>query len=314
MKGRTVLFVVMLAAVWGTIRADWREDMWKRPVALRDGVTVKAMTLDKPRLMKAFLAKIDLSKPWIGFTATERDGNWGAPMPDYTNNVVKIDTKRETTAAFMTRLRAMGRNVEVAVNTSPWGPWVHPYTHKYASFRNWNVSDGVAISHVEKPKKGAFFVVFKDGGVDVVDDIPAARTNDVAISMYGFQLIMTNGVPAFAGRKSAAARKKARQLAPRTAIGLTADKKTLVLLAVDGRQPGYSLGANIGDLFDILKKEGVSDAVNMDGGGSTSLVVFDREKKRPLMLNHQPHGVRRKVALNLGISFDGPRGSRQEQH
>ena len=48
----------------------------------------------------------------------------------------------------------------------------------------------------------------------------------------------------------------------------------------------------------------MSDALNMDGGGSTSLVVFDREKKSPVMLNHQPHGSVRKVALNLGITFD----------
>lgn len=230
MNRTTILLAAALALVGSACFADWREEMWQRPVTLRDGVTVKAVTLQEPRLMKAYMVKIDLSKPGIGFTATERDKNWGDPMPDYTNKVRVIDTKREATAAFMTRRRGEGRNVEVAVNTSPWGPWEHPFTHMYGSFRNWNVSDGVNISHVDAPKKGAFFVVRKDGRAEVVRDIPLAETNQVAISMYGFQLIMTNGVPAFAWRK------KHGSLAPRTAIGLTADKKTLVLLAVDGRQ------------------------------------------------------------------------------
>jgi beta-galactosidase len=297
-KRTTILLAAALALAGGVCCAAWRADMWQRHVTLREGVTMKALTLENPRLIKAYMVKIDLTTPGIGFTATERDKNWGDPMPDYTNKVRIIDTKREKTADFMTRRRSAGRNVEVAVNTSPWGPWEHPFTHTYGAFRNWNVSDGVNISHVDAPKKGAFFLVRKDGLVDIVGEIPVAETNQIAISMYGFQLIMTNGVPAFASRK------KHGSLAPRTAIGLTPDKKTLVLLAVDGRQEGYSLGADLKDLYNILKKEGVSDALNMDGGGSTSLVVFDREKKRPVMLNHQPHGSVRKVALNLGITFD----------
>ena len=226
-KRTTILLAAALALAGGVCCADWREDMWQRPVTLREGVTMKALTLENPRLIKAYMVKIDLTTPGIGFTATERDKNWGDPMPDYTNKVRIIDTKREKTADFMTRRRSAGRNVDVAVNTSPWGPWEHPFTHTYGAFRNWNVSDGVNISHVDAPKKGAFFLVRKDGSVDIVGDIPVAETNQIAISMYGFQLIMTNGVPAFASRK------KHGSLAPRTAIGLTPDKKTLVLLAVD---------------------------------------------------------------------------------
>lgn len=300
MKMKRNVFQAVVAAfalAAGICRADWREEMQSHPVSLREGVTVKALSLQKPRLMKAYLVKVDLTTPGIGFTATERAAEWGRPMPDYTNKVVRIDTKRETTGAFMMRRRREGRNVEVAVNTAPWGPWVHPYSHIYGAFSNWNVSDGVKISHINAPKKGAFFVVRKDGGVDITPEIPVAETNNVSIAMQGFWMIMTNGVPAFASDA------KPEALAPRTALGLTPDKKTLVLLAIDGRQPGYSLGADTRDQFEILKREGVSDAVNMDGGGSTSLVVYDRTDARPLMLNRQPRRVERKVALNLGIAF-----------
>ena len=297
---KTMIRIALAAAALagGMCRANWREDMWTRPVALREGVSVKALALEKPRLMKAYIARVDLSTPGIGFTATDRAENWGETMPDYTNRTVLIDTKRETTAAFMARRRAHGLDVELAVNTAPWGPWVPPFTHTYGSFRGWNVSGGVELSHGKNPKKGAFIVVRKDGRVDATPRVPVAETNSVAIAMCGFGMIMTNGVPTFA-----VAHPRPAQLAPRTALGVTADRKTLVVLVVDGRQPGYSLGADIEDLYNILRKEGVTDAVNMDGGGSSSLVVYDRAAGRPLMVNHQPRGTERKNALNFGIFF-----------
>ena len=95
----------------------------------------------------------------------------------------------------------------------------------------------------------------------------------------------------------------AGSVCPRTAFGLTADGKTLILLVVDGRQPGYSMGASIDDLRRILRSEGCSDAVDMDGGGSSSLVVFDRKSGTPRMLNRHKDGLVRKVGLNFGITF-----------
>ena len=297
-KTTTRIALVVVALAGGMCRANWREDMWTRPVALREGVSVKALALEEPRLMKAYIARVDLSTPGIGFTATDRAENWGETMPDYTNRTVLIDTKRETTAAFMARRRAQGLDVELAVNTAPWGPWVPPFTHTYGSFRGWNVSGGVELSHGKNPRRGAFIVVRKDGRVDATPRVPVAETNSVAIAMCGFGMIMTNGVPTFS-----VAHPRPAQLAPRTALGVTADRKTLVVLVVDGRQPGYSLGADIEDLYNILRKEGVTDAVNMDGGGSSSLVVYDRAAGRPLMINHQPRGTERKNALNFGIFF-----------
>ena len=297
---KTMIRIALAAAALagGMCRANWREDMWTRPVALREGMSVKALALEEPRLMKAYIARVDLSTPGIGFTATDRAENGGETMPDYTNRTVLIDTKRETTAAFMARRRAQGLDVELAVNTAPWVPWVPPFTHTYGSFRGWNVSGGVELSHGKNPEKGAFIVVRKDGRVDATPRVPVAETNSVAIAMCGFGMIMTNVVPTFS-----AVHPRPAQLAPRTALGVTADRKTLVVLVVDGRQPGYSLGADIEDLYNILRKEGVTDAVNMDGGGSSSLVVYDRAAGRPLMINRQPRGTERKNALNFGIFF-----------
>lgn len=59
---------------------------------------------------------------------------------------------------------------------------------------------------------------------------------------------------------------------PRTAAGVSATGRTLWLLVVDGRQPGTSEGATLDELKEILLSEGATDAINLDGGGSSTLV------------------------------------------
>ena len=57
---------------------------------------------------------------------------------------------------------------------------------------------------------------------------------------------------------------------PRTAIGQKNDG-TVLFLVVDGRQPGYSLGATLRDVQDILYEQGCYIAANLDGGSSSTL-------------------------------------------
>lgn len=59
---------------------------------------------------------------------------------------------------------------------------------------------------------------------------------------------------------------------PRTAVGVTPDG-TIVLLIVDGRQPETSNGASLADLAEILGLLGCSDGINLDGGGSSTLIL-----------------------------------------
>ena len=68
---------------------------------------------------------------------------------------------------------------------------------------------------------------------------------------------------------------------PRTAAGFTRDGRYLVLLVVDGRQPGYSRGVDLYELAALLLEFGCYEALNLDGGGSTTLVVEDRVTNRP---------------------------------
>jgi hypothetical protein len=60
---------------------------------------------------------------------------------------------------------------------------------------------------------------------------------------------------------------------PRSAVALSRDKKKMWWVVVDGRQPGYSVGINLTDLGRFLRKLGAWEAINLDGGGSSCLVV-----------------------------------------
>lgn len=55
---------------------------------------------------------------------------------------------------------------------------------------------------------------------------------------------------------------------PRTAIGQAEDGSFLILL-VDGRQPGYSIGCTVGECAELLSRYGAYQAVNLDGGSSS---------------------------------------------
>lgn len=66
---------------------------------------------------------------------------------------------------------------------------------------------------------------------------------------------------------------------PRTAMGYTADNK-LIILMVEGRNPDAS-GATLPQLAQILKDLGCVEALNLDGGGSSCLLVNGKETIKP---------------------------------
>lgn len=77
-------------------------------------------------------------------------------------------------------------------------------------------------------------------------------------------------------------------LAPRTAVGLTPSGEVL-LVTVDGRQPQLSRGLSLAGLAYLLQQLGASEAMNMDGGGSTAMAIG------PAIVNRPSDGVERPV-------------------
>ena len=80
---------------------------------------------------------------------------------------------------------------------------------------------------------------------------------------------------------------------PRTAVGGTLNGE-LLLVTVDGRQP-HSRGMTLPELADHMLKLGAYQAINLDGGGSTAMVV------RGLYVNGNSDGLPRSVANSLAV-------------
>ncbi|KAA3610451.1 MAG: phosphodiester glycosidase family protein [Calditrichaeota bacterium] len=67
---------------------------------------------------------------------------------------------------------------------------------------------------------------------------------------------------------------------PRTAIAYNKDKTRLYLVTIDGRQAS-SIGISLPDLANLMIQFGAYDALNLDGGGSTTMVVSDKIVNSP---------------------------------
>lgn len=87
---------------------------------------------------------------------------------------------------------------------------------------------------------------------------------------------------------------------PRTAVGLDAAARTLYLVVVDGRQPGYSTGMTTAELAGVMARLGCDRAINLDGGGSSIMLIADQNDK--LTIKNRPSGGKpRPVPLLLGV-------------
>ena len=67
---------------------------------------------------------------------------------------------------------------------------------------------------------------------------------------------------------------------PRTAMGYTIDGK-LIILAVEGRFPGLAEGATLNDLARIMLDLGCVEALNLDGGGSSCMLINGKQTITP---------------------------------
>lgn len=95
----------------------------------------------------------------------------------------------------------------------------------------------------------------------------------------------------------------AATMEPRTAIGVSQDGREVYLMVVDGRNFYYSNGADLLDLMNLMSACGASDALNLDGGGSSTFIAKDIESGELKLLNWPTDngGVMRKVATGLAI-------------
>jgi hypothetical protein len=84
---------------------------------------------------------------------------------------------------------------------------------------------------------------------------------------------------------------------PRAALGLSDDH--VIAVACDGRRSGVDAGLTMAELADALRDLGATDAINLDGGGSTTLVHKGHLLNRPYSEQDQPAPKSRPIVSAL---------------
>jgi Phosphodiester glycosidase len=128
------------------------------------------------------------------------------------------------------------------------------------------ISQGTVVSPADDPSFVAV-LLFNSNNVPVFvpTNSPATNTTGIYTAIAGNHALLFNGV----NLRSATP----NDLDPRTALGLSQDRRYLFLMTIDGRQSGWSDGADFHDTGEWLKRFGATDGINGDGGGSTTMVM-----------------------------------------
>ncbi|MCA9259695.1 MAG: phosphodiester glycosidase family protein, partial [Planctomycetales bacterium] len=257
-----------------------------RPFA---GVVVRCLTRAEPRPLRVHVAEIALAEAGVRFFVTPGNGDPNGPEPGDPNG----ETTRQTTLDFLREQHA-----QLAVNgtffdmerlgTDNKGLVVSAGDQISPFHRNWpalNLDQRNAPAIV-RGTHDTFALAETNKGVELFN------------ALAGSDQIVTNG------RATTDQREFSLTLHPRTAAGFTADGR-LILIVVDGRQPGYSEGVSLAELASLMLEYGCQQALNLDGGGSTTLAIADPE---PRVLNSPSgkdeqgnFGTLRKTAANLAV-------------
>jgi hypothetical protein len=220
------------------------------PVTMRtkpfQGVTYYRRVHFTPYPMVAHIVVVDLQTPGIGFLVTPGDPADALPL------------KASTTSQFA---RSMG--VQIAINGDIFSPWhangpfdYFPHIGDRVAPAGYAMSEGIAYGHGSGPT-----IYFSKTGE------ASFTLGDITVynAISGINMIIQGGKIVEGLDNSYAA--------PRTAIGLGESGKQLFLFVADGRQPFYSQGATLYEMAQLLISYGAKDAMNMDGGGSSTLVM-----------------------------------------
>ncbi|NNJ07034.1 multidrug transporter [Streptomyces sp. PKU-MA01144] len=179
------------------------------------------------------------------------------------------------------------------------------------------VADGKVTAAAGPPGKGpvppgATVLVGRDAGADALTALavgdpvgweyrPRAATGEVPRTAIGAgELLVVDGEPVEhegGGNDTAA---------PRTAVGFSRDGAVMRILTVDGRQAD-SGGVTLTELGLMMRREGAHNAVNLDGGGSSTLVAREPGSDTMRVENSPSDGTERPVPN--GLALTAPDGS-----
>lgn len=251
------------------------------PIELRqelyDGIVYYRRVHYSPYPMIAHIVTIDTHAKNISFLVTP--GNKDNPLP----------LKARTTSKFLREF-----NVQIAINGDGFTPWhshgplfYYPHSGQRIKPNGFAASNGNVYS--DHGKKPTLFISKNN-------NIGFGKPDDVYNAISGDRWLVRNGKPV--------ANLDDITPAPRTAIGVDNSGEKLIVIVVDGRQPLYSSGATLKELAYYLAYYGAENAINLDGGGSSTL-VFEGWFGTSWVVNSPIHGSipgwERPVGNHLGI-------------
>ncbi|HZC27625.1 MAG TPA: phosphodiester glycosidase family protein, partial [Actinopolymorphaceae bacterium] len=160
---------------------------------------------------------------------------------------------------------------------------------------------------------GGFMLVGREAGADLLATLAVgdpvsidykARTADdkqIRTALNGRQLLVVDGVAQKASEGNNV------PTAPRTAVGFSKDGTKMFVLAADGRQPAFADGLGLDELATMMVDLGAYNAVNLDGGGSTTIVARKPGSTTAQVENRPSDGAERSDPN--GLALFAPKGS-----
>ncbi len=246
-----------------------------------DGVTYYREVGLYPHPMVAHILVIDTKTANINLLVTPPDETQGVPL------------KARTTSQFLQEF-----GVQIAINGDGFSPWwshspadYYPHVGDPVTPNGYAASNGKSYSDGNEPT-----LYINRRNYLTFDYNPSQRPSRIYQAISGERMLVLKGEP-IPGLDDATRN-------PRTAIGTNQNGRYLILVVVDGRQPFYSDGATFVELANLLIEHGAYVGMNMDGGGSSTMVIEGSDGK-PLILNspidNYIPGRERPVVNHLGI-------------
>ena len=155
---------------------------------------------------------------------------------------------------------------------------------RQAQISKFSVGMGVSFTESEK-------FVFREG----------KQISDIAVGISGGGELLRNGEVVNNGMIIGE-----NAYNPRTMLGVNQDKSKIYIVCIDGRKNGK--GATHAEAAAIMKEYGAYDAIHLDGGGSTTMVVKEKGESTPSVVNVPSEGPQRAVANGVGIKVTGEAG------
>lgn len=256
---------------------------------------IRNLAYQVPRPLRVWVVTIDTGASGVRFAVTQ--------PAEESEERGRYETRCSSTLEF-----ARQRGVQLAINASAFGP----YRARAGGFM-----DVVGLAAVrgqlysEADERFGAMYISREGRVALKG--PPLPTEPLWHVVPGFRMLLDDGRVVV---QPAVAESSFGGVNPRTAVGVDRAGRTLWIVVVDGRQPGVSEGITLIELAALFQWLGAWDALNLDGGGSTTLVAEQDDGTHGVIntpVGQQQPNTLRQVANNVGLYLPGPRPAASQE-